>query len=139
VTISPSSTLSRGLSPDFVNPLVHEGELGVERGLPGHLSVSAAYLFSRGLRLPVFVDVNLARATTTTTYSIVDANNNPLGSVTVPFYTQRLDPNSGTVLTGFSTINSWYHGLVVTARKPFTNGAELLANYTFSKAIDGQS
>jgi hypothetical protein len=136
VTVSPSSSLSRGLSPDFVNPLVHEGELGIERELPGRMSVSATYLFSRGLRLPVFIDTNLAPATTTKTYDVTNSTGATLSTVTVPLYTARLDPASGTILTGFSTLNSWYHGLVISWRKPFSNGIELLANYTFSKAID---
>jgi carboxypeptidase family protein/TonB-dependent receptor-like protein len=46
VPLPTSSFLSRGLSPDFVNPLVHEGELGLERQLPGRMSVSGTYLFS---------------------------------------------------------------------------------------------
>jgi outer membrane receptor protein involved in Fe transport len=131
-----TSQLSRGLSPDFVNPLVHEGELGIERQLPGNMSVSATYLFSRGLRLPVFVDTNLAPATTTKSYDVTDQTGKTLQQVTVPFYTARLNPQTGIILTGFSSLNSWYHGLVVSVRKPFSNGLELLANYTVSKAID---
>jgi carboxypeptidase family protein len=142
VTVSPSSSLSRGLSPNFVNPLVHEGELGIERQLPGRFSVSATYLFSRGLHLPLFADENLQPTTLTKTYDITNSSGTTLSTVTVPFYTtaQRADPiggpSSGIVLTGLSTLNSWYHGLVVTVRKPFSNGIELLANYTYSKSID---
>jgi hypothetical protein len=131
-----TSQLSRGLSPDFVNPLVHEGELGIERQLRGNMSVSATYLFSRGLRLPVFVDTNLAAATTTKSYDITDPTGATLQQVTVPFYTSRIDTQTGIILTGFSTLNSWYHGVVFSVRKPFSNGIELLANYTLSKAID---
>jgi hypothetical protein len=131
-----TSQLSRGLSPDFVNPLVHEGELGIERQLPGNMSVSATYLFSRGLRLPVFVDTNLAPATTTRSYDITSPTGATLQQVTVPFYTSRIDTQTGIILTGFSTLNSWYHGVVFSVRKPFSNGIELLANYTLSKAID---
>jgi hypothetical protein len=133
---STGSSVNRGLSPDFVNPLVHEGEFGIERQLPGNMSLSATYLFSRGLRLPVFIDTNLAPATGTKTYDVTDSSGNTLQQVTVPFYTARLDSQSGTVLTGFSTVNSWYNGLVVSVRKPFSNGVELLANYTLSKSID---
>ena len=131
-----SSSLSRGLAPDFVNPLVHEGELGIERQLPGNLSLSATYLFSRGLHLPRFIDVNLAPATATKTYDVTDSTGATKQQITVPFYTARLDPLSGTVLTGFSDVNSWYHGLVISVRKPFSHGVELLANYTLSKSID---
>lgn len=131
-----ASSLSRGLAPDFVNPLVHEGEFAIERQLPGNLSLSATYLFSRGLRLPRFIDLNLAPATSTKTYDVTDPAGATKQQTTVPFYTARLDPLSGTLLTGFSDINSWYHGLVISVRKPFSHGVELLANYTLSKSID---
>jgi hypothetical protein len=48
-----------GLSPNFVPPLAHEAELGVEQALPGRVSLSVGYVGSRALRLPVFVDANL--------------------------------------------------------------------------------
>ncbi len=136
VTVTPSSTLSRGLVPDFVNPLVHEGELGIERQLPGNFSVSATYLFSRGLRLPVFIDTNLNPTTLTKTYDVTGASGNTVSQVTVPLYTSRPSPASGIVLTGFSSVNSWYHGLILSVRKPFSHGVELLVNYTYSKSID---
>ncbi len=138
VNTNPPATaqLSRGLSPDFVNPLVHMGELVVEQELPGKIVVSGTYLFSRGLRLPVFIDTNLAPATQTKTYDVTDSAGTTAQTITVPFYTSRVDTGTGVILTGFSTINSWYHAFVLTARKPLSHGVELLANFTVSKAID---
>jgi len=43
-----------------------------------------------------------------------------LQQVTVPFYTSRIDTQTGIILTGFSTLNSWYHGVVFSVRKPFS-------------------
>jgi hypothetical protein len=138
VNTNPPATaqLSRGLSPDFVNPLVHMGELVIERELPGRVSVSGSYLFSRGQRLPVFIDSNLKPTTLTKTYDITDSSGATLQKVSVPFYTARVDTNTGVILTGSSVVNSWYHGFVLTVRKPFSHGVELLANFTVSKAID---
>ncbi|HYL09526.1 MAG TPA: TonB-dependent receptor [Candidatus Acidoferrales bacterium] len=136
VAVSPSSSLSRGLAPDFVNPLVHEGELAIERQIPGNISVSASYLFSRGLHLPVFIDTNLNPTALTKTYDVTDASGNTVSQVTVPLYTSRPSPASGIVLTGFSGVSSWYHGLILSARKPLSHGVEILGNYTFSKSID---
>lgn len=133
---SLAASVARGLTQDFVNPLVHEGELTVEEQLPGNMSFSAGYLFSRGLRLPVFRDANVAPATTTRTYDILNANGTVASAITQPFYTRRLNPATGVILVGSSDVNSWYHALVVTLHKPFSHGLELLANYTFSKAID---
>jgi hypothetical protein len=140
VPFTPPSTtqLTHGLVPDFVNPLVHEGELTLETQLPGRQSFSVGYLTSRGLHLPVFVDANIAPATTTHTYDVLSA---PAGgvvsqTVTVPFYTARLNPTTGQILNGYSNVNSWYNALVMTYRKPMEHGLEALVNYTFSRSID---
>ncbi len=70
----PSATQStRGLDPNFVNPLVHEGEVTVERQLHGGFGASVGYVVSRGLHLPIFVDANLAPSTTTKSYDILGA------------------------------------------------------------------
>jgi len=127
---------THGLASDFVNPLVHEGELTIERELPGSLSLSAAYVFSRALHLPVFVDANLAPPTTTESYAILNASGALAQTITVPFYTRRLDPQTGIIATGYSVVNAWYNGLLVTLRRPLSHGLEILANYTFSKSID---
>ncbi len=128
--------LAHGLVPDFVNPLVHEGELTIERQLPGNLAFSVGGLFSRGLHLPVFVDSNIAPSTTTHTYDVLSSTGSVAERITVPFYTTRLNPQTGVVLTGYSIVNSWYNGLVLTLRKPMRNGLEALFNYTFSKSLD---
>jgi hypothetical protein len=38
--------------------------------------------------------------------------------------------------TGFSAANTWYNSLAVTVRRPFQNGLEVLANYTWAHATD---
>ena len=138
VPFTPPSTtqLTHGLVPDFVNPLIHEGELTLETQLPGHQSFSIGYLTSRGQHLPVFVDANLAPATTTHTYSVLTSSGSVAQTITEPFYTARLNPTTGVILTGFSDVNSWYNALVMTYRKPLSHGLEFLGNYTFSRSID---
>ena len=128
---------TRGQSPDWVNPLVHEGEVTVERQLPGNMSVSAGYIFSRALRLPIFVDTNIASSTTTRSYDVLNSAGATASTFTVPFYTTRLNPTTGAILTGFSDVNSWYNSLVITFRKRMERGVEFVGNYTFSKAVDG--
>jgi hypothetical protein len=133
----PAGTqLAHGLTPDFVNPLVHEAEFTVEQQLPGGLALSTGYLFSRGLHLPVFTDANIAPATTTHTYDILNASGAIAQTITVPFYTTRLNPATGSILNGYSIANSIYNALVVTLRKPMAHGVEAVINYTFSKAED---
>lgn len=127
---------TRGQSPDWVNPLVHEGEVTYERQIAGNMSVSAAYVFSRGERLPIFVDSNLAAATATRSYDVTGVSGATQSTFTEPFYTSRLDP-TGPILTGYSDVNSWYNSLVLTLRRPMSHGLEFTLNYTLAKATDG--
>lgn len=133
----PAATqLARGISPDFVNPMVHEGEVNFERQLPGNLSASVAYVFSRGMHLPMFVDANLNPATTTKSYDILNSSGATSQTITEPWYTSR--PNAtGVILAGWSNVNSWYNSMVITIRRPMRHGFEFTANYTLSKATDG--
>jgi hypothetical protein len=130
--------LSRGLTGDFVNPMAHEGDVTFERQLPGNLSASVAYVVSRGMHLPAFVDANLKPTTTTKSYDVVTAAGATTQTFTEPFYTSanRIDP-TGVILNGYSDINSWYNSGVVTIRRPMSHGLQFTANYTYSKTIDG--
>ena len=139
VTFTPPSAtqLTRGMSPDWVNPRTHEGDVTVERQLPGGLGGSIAYVVSRGLHLPIFVDANLAPSSTTKTYDILGASGATAQTYTVPFYTGRIDTATGGVFVGYSDVNSWYNSMVVTLRRPMRHGVEFTVNYTLSKAFDG--
>ncbi len=135
-TLSSSTATTRGQVPDWVNPLVHEGEVSVEQALPFRMTASATYMVSRALHLPMFVDTNLQPATTTKSYDITNASGTTQSTFSEPFYTTRIDP-TGSILTGFSDVNSWYNGLVLTLRKQMAHALEFTVNYTLSKAIDG--
>jgi len=128
---------TRGQSPDWVNPLVHEGEVTIERQLPWNTSISAGYVVSRALRLPIFVDSNIAGSTTTKSYDVLTSTGATASTFTVPFYNTRLNPTTGPILTGYSDVNSWYNSLVITFRKRMEKGVEFVGNYTLSKAVDG--
>ncbi len=133
----PSNTATtRGQVPDWVNPLVHEGEVSIEKSLPGSMTISGTYMFSRGLRLPMFIDTNLAPSTTTKSYDLTNVSGATQSTVTVPFYTTRIDP-TGSILTGFSDVNSWYNAMVLTLRRQMRHGLEFTVNYTLAKATDG--
>jgi hypothetical protein len=137
-TFSPPALTqtSRGQVPDFANPRAHEGDVSFERQLPGDMSVGASYVVSRGMRLPAFIDQNLAPSTTTRSYDITSPSGSTIRSLTVPFYTTRIDP-TGPVLAGLSDTNSWYNSMVLTFRKRYSHGLEFNFNYTLSKAMDG--
>jgi Carboxypeptidase regulatory-like domain/TonB dependent receptor len=134
-----ASTSFHGLDPNFVPPLTHEFNLAVEQEMPGKVALSVGYVGSRALRLPVFLDANLVGQTPHGLRSFNITNPNGTTSlVTVPYYltTDRIDQTLTSINAGFSSANSWYNSMAVTARRPFQNGFELLMNYTWSKALD---
>src|SRR5581483_6111035 len=90
----------------------------------------------RALRLPMFVDSNLQPATTNKNYDITNVAGATQSTVTEPFYTTRIDP-TGSILTGYSDVNSWYNSMVLSLHRRMTHGLEFSVNYTLSKAFDG--
>ena len=127
---------SRGQVPDWRNPSAYTGDVTLERQLPGTMSVSAAYVFSRAIHLPIFNDSNLAPSTTTKSYDILSASGATAQTYTVPFYTNRLNTGTGIITTAYPAVNSWYNSFVLTARKQTRYGLEFTANYTLSKSRD---
>jgi hypothetical protein len=127
----------RGLDPKFKNPRAQSFDATVEQELPGHFSVSAGYVGNFAQFLPVFIDTNVAPATTTKTYDVVDSTGATTKTITVPWYTARQTTGTANILTGFSAIDSWYHSLAVTVKKPLSHGISGLANYTWAHADDG--
>lgn len=129
-----------GLDPNFVPPYAHEGSLSVEQALPGKLSLTLGYVGTRGMRLPVFVDANLIgqKPSGLRSYNVLDSSNNFIRQITVPVYlpTDRRNTSLATFNTGFSVANTWYNSMAVTVRRPFANGLEVLANYTWAHASD---
>ena len=127
---------SRGQVPDWRNPSAYTGDVTLERQLPGSMSVSAAYVFSRAIHLPIFNDANLAPSTTTKSYDILSASGATAQTYTVPFYTNRIDTGTGIITTAYPAVNSWYNSFVLTASKRVRQDLEFTANYTLSKSRD---
>jgi hypothetical protein len=129
-----------GLDPNFVPPYAHEAELSVEQALPGKMSLSVGYVGTRGMRLPVFVDANLIGQTPhgLRSYNVLNADGTVIKQITVPVYlpSDRRSTSLATYNTGFSVANTWYNSLAATVRRPFQNGLEVLANYTWAHASD---
>ncbi|HWZ52265.1 MAG TPA: carboxypeptidase regulatory-like domain-containing protein [Granulicella sp.] len=138
--LNPGLQSFHGLSPNFVPPLAHEAELSVEQALPGKLSLSVGYVGTRALRLPVFLDGNLVGQTPhgVRSYNVLDASGNIKQQLTVPVYLQsdRINPALTSINAGFSVANTWYNSLAVTVRRPFSNGLEVLGNYTWAHSSD---
>ncbi|SDE64838.1 TonB-dependent receptor [Terriglobus roseus] len=137
----PSSAIGvRGASPNFLNPYTHSFDLAVEQQLPFHTTLTIGYVGTRGMRLPIYVDSNVdPTSAINRTYQLTNATGQ-VSTFSFPYYTKRLYTSTTSVLTGYSDVNSWYHSGVFSVRKPFANGFEVLANYTWARTMDaGQS
>jgi hypothetical protein len=163
-SISPLNLNIRGQSPTFLEPMVNEGEIAVEHEFPGNFSVSETLMYTRGQHLPTCPDANLAPpgtpftrtvngvATTITPPSTLTFTTAALSgsglfgngeaaapggvTVTLPFYTSRLDSGVGIISACQSIVHSQYIAGITTVKKQFSHGFEFLANYTLSRASD---
>ena len=123
-------------APDYVQPYVQQGRLGVERELARGLSLSATYLFYKGVHLTRTRDINLAAP-------VALNATGPDGTVYTfeRFPTAR--PISRAVGTSYnrisifeSTARSLYNGLAFQATQRFSRGFQFIAAYTYSRARD---
>jgi hypothetical protein len=120
----------------FQNPLIHQGDVIVEREVARNTVISASYLFSYGQHLTTFVDTNLNPPTGQGRVSIVDG---PLaGNVWVFPYYRGSRPNAsfGTILEIRDGVSTKYHALVLQANRRLTNGLQFQSSYTLSRAQD---
>ncbi|MGA7342323.1 MAG: TonB-dependent receptor [Terracidiphilus sp.] len=119
----------------FRNPFSYEADLSVQQSLGWNTVLGVAYLGSYGRQLPTFVDANVAPSTTTKTYTFV---NGPLAGDQwkVPVYTARINPAYNALTLISSTVTSNYNALSVTVDHRLSQGVQIQASYTFSKALD---
>lgn len=123
------------LAEDLHLPMIVQGDFIVERQIARNTVVSASYLGSRGRFLPVFINKNIAPATQTATLTV---SGGPFSgqSVTVPVFTQRIDPNFFNITEVRGAVESTYNALVLQANRRLTNGLQFQVNYTLSRARD---
>ncbi|HEX5283992.1 MAG TPA: carboxypeptidase regulatory-like domain-containing protein [Bryocella sp.] len=129
----------RGMDPSFTNPVSQSWDLTVEQALPLHSSFTLGYVGNRANHLPIYIDTNVDPASVLNNrfYAYTNPVTGATGTAIQPTFVNKLYASTGTVATGFSAVNSWYHSMVVTVRKPMARGVELLANYTWAHAMDG--
>jgi hypothetical protein len=120
-------------SPDYRQPLVQQGSLGMEYQFQKDVAVSVSYLWAKGTHLMRWRDTNLGEPTTPTTIRIAGT------SAVLTFARYSLPrPILGfdRVLLLESNANSAYHGLAAQLSKRFSRNFQFQASYTFSKVID---
>jgi hypothetical protein len=115
--------------------MIIQGDIIVEREIARNTSISASYLTSRGRFLPVFINKNLAPATSFQTLTVTGGEFAGQ-SVTVPIYTNRINSNFTNITEVRGAVDSAYHALVLQANRRLTNGLQFQASYTWARAKD---
>jgi len=144
--LPPGTVLFFG-QPNYRNPQSQQASLGVERQIGNSLSVSANYIYVHTTHLPWAIDKNLLPGAPIVS-GVAGANGLPTNGL--PFQDWGasqcvLNPalcfadSTHTILQNneyASVANAIYHGGILEVKKRFSNRFSLLANYTYSKAID---
>jgi hypothetical protein len=125
-------------SPHMQNPQIHQGDLVVEHQIARNTMISATYLVSVGHELPNFIDTNLVDpATTGKTVTYTFADGPYQGKVlTIPLFTDRIDPNYGRITQITSNVNSNYHAMILGVNRRPWHGLGFQAHFTLSHALD---
>lgn len=117
-------------SEDYAQPYVQQGRLGYEREIMRNTSLSATFLFFKGVHLSRTRDINLPAPQLVT---FTDGTT----SFQVPrFLAARPVPGYRRINLFESTGNSEYKALAFQLQRRFSKGWQFLATYTFSKAED---
>lgn len=144
--LPPGTVLFSG-QPNYRNPMSQQASFGIERQIGNGLSISANYIYVHTTHLPWAVDKNLLPGAPMVSGAI-GANGLPTNGL--PFQdwgAPQCVVNPGlcfadpthTILQNnqySSLANAIYHGGIVEVKKRFNDSISLMANYTYSKAID---
>ena len=130
-------------APGWSTPYQEQGTFGVEREIMQDLSVTASYIWSRGIHLPSVTDQNLPTSTTPFTYTIDDASGAAVGSYTIPVLLgqggvsgRRPNASFGALLEDGNGVTSFYNALALQVNKRFSHGFMANLAYTWSHEID---
>ena len=119
--------------PDFQNPEVHQGSLGVERALTTDISVGVTYQHVQGNNLPRSIDANVGAS------SIVSTPLSTGGTVEHKRYSStRPFANFARVILFQSSADSRYNGYTLDLNKRFANNWQARLAYTWSKVEDNK-
>jgi hypothetical protein len=145
--------------PNFRNPYSQQAEFGIERELAQGFSVSASYIYSHTIGLPVAIDTNLLPAPMSTitlangknvsyrNWNTTAVGADPLGGVEGlpcdPSATNPAGPFACFVNPFILQNNQYtsassavYQAGILEIKKRFSNHFTLFGNYTFSKGFD---
>jgi hypothetical protein len=124
-------------APNFSTPYSEQASFAVEREVMHNLTVTASYLWSRGIHLYSVRDLNLPTTSTPYTYAIQDNSGNALGSYSTQVLTgSRPNTAFGGIYQDENGVTSFYNALTLQVRKRLSHGFIADLSYTWSHEID---
>jgi Carboxypeptidase regulatory-like domain/TonB dependent receptor len=143
--LPPGTVLFAGQN-NYQSPMSQQVSLGIEREIGAGFSFSANYIYVHTLHLPVAIDTNLlpgAPVVTGTGANGLPTNGLPFQNWGAPACVANpglcfADPTH-TILQNnvySSLATALYQGGIFEVKRRFSNHLTLMANYTYSKAID---
>jgi hypothetical protein len=126
------------LSPRLQMPMVHQGDLVLEREIAPHTLLSVSGLLSVGHELPRYVDANFVDPATSGGVVSYTISGGPWSgeTLTMPLYTERLNTSFARIIEARSDVNSVYSALVAHLRRRKAQGLMYELSYTWSHALD---
>jgi hypothetical protein len=145
--------------PNYKPPYSQQASLGIEREITPGFSISASFIYSHTLRLPVAIDTNLLPSTPMSTVTLANGKSvsyrnwnlvpqtDPLGGTEgLPCAATAANPaqpfncfvNPLIVQNNqyTSASSGLYEGGILEVHKRFSNNFSFFGNYTYSKAFD---
>jgi outer membrane receptor protein involved in Fe transport len=119
-------TVGLSVDPNIVVPYNQQWNFNIQRELAPDYVVTAAYVGTKGTRLPIRRELNPALFGPGATLANVDSR-------------RIYAPNYASIISYENVINSTYHSLQLSLNKRFSRGFTVLASYTWSRSIDGIS
>src|SRR6266852_6174252 len=119
--------------PNYTQPFVQQGSLGVEYQFLEDAALSVSYLGMRGTHLQRWRDVNLGTPATPTLIGIAGTNT---ALIFTRFTLPRPVAGFDRILLIESSANSAYHGMAWQLNKRFSHNYQFWISYTLSKVID---
>jgi outer membrane receptor protein involved in Fe transport len=145
-TTGASTTNIQFASPNFSAPYSEQALFGIERQLTPSLSITASYIWSRGIHLYSAIDTNLPPPTNTTTATFAIAPNpgiTPLTTYTTSVLLgvggvagKRPNASFGGMYEDGNGVASFYNGLALQVDKRFSHGFQASLAYTWSHELD---
>ena len=132
-----ASQIGKGGNTIFYNngqPDVFQYNLSVEHQLPGNMTLSVAYVGTRGVHLWAEKPGNPSIPTAIVNGVYYWSSQVPACSSIVP--TCRLNPNYAGFSLDQTAADSWYNSLQIVANKRLSDGLEFQAAYTYSHSLD---